>query len=245
MNIPLFLFRKTPPADDPEAVQRETCLLKEMKTVAGLQIYSGYSLYDYSESSDFVRKIQAARFPMAVISWQSVRATRWLLRKLREDFTEEETLMIDLSEQKSVNEILTVIQKFLDRFGDTASTETKMETETLIPSRRWYPVIDYGKCISCLECVNFCLFGVYTIDKENRSTVCRPDSCRDGCPACSRVCPAGAIIFPEYDDPVISGRMEAVSSSAPAVSQPLALQKSDSAKPELDRLIDQLEDFDL
>ncbi|MEX2027158.1 MAG: ferredoxin family protein, partial [Pirellulaceae bacterium] len=29
------------------------------------------------------------------------------------------------------------------------------------PERRWYPVIDYGRCTNCMECIDFCLFGVY------------------------------------------------------------------------------------
>ncbi|GHT17243.1 hypothetical protein FACS1894189_2760 [Planctomycetales bacterium] len=70
---------------------------------------------------------------------------------------------------------------------------------------RWYPVIDETACLSCLECVNFCLFGVYAIGKEDKPFVDQPDACRDGCPACSRVCPSKAIMFPLYDDPVIAG----------------------------------------
>ncbi len=32
--------------------------------------------------------------------------------------------------------------------------------------RRWYPVIDFGRCTNCLECIDFCLFGVYGIDGQ-------------------------------------------------------------------------------
>src|SRR5262249_29358330 len=28
------------------------------------------------------------------------------------------------------------------------------------PGRRWYPVIDYSRCTNCMECLDFCLFGV-------------------------------------------------------------------------------------
>src|SRR5262245_39719349 len=34
---------------------------------------------------------------------------------------------------------------------------------------RWYPVIDYNRCTNCLECIDFCLFGVYGIDHRERS----------------------------------------------------------------------------
>ena len=55
--------------------------------------------------------------------------------------------------------------------------------------RRWYPVIDYSRCTNCMECIDFCLFGVYGIDQQETILVEQPDNCRKGCPACSRVCP--------------------------------------------------------
>ncbi len=72
-------------------------------------------------------------------------------------------------------------------------------------TRRWYPVIDYSRCTNCMECIDFCLFGVYGIDGVETILVEQPDNCRKGCPACSRVCPAGAIIFPQHKAPAIAG----------------------------------------
>lgn len=71
--------------------------------------------------------------------------------------------------------------------------------------RRWYPVIDYSRCTNCLECLDFCLFGVYGVDAWQRIVVENPDQCKKGCPACSRVCPQQAIMFPEYKSPAIAG----------------------------------------
>jgi NAD-dependent dihydropyrimidine dehydrogenase PreA subunit len=70
---------------------------------------------------------------------------------------------------------------------------------------RWYPVIDDEVCVNCLECLNFCLFGVYDLNKDGRVFTAQPDQCRPGCPACARVCPAGAIVFPLYPDAKIAG----------------------------------------
>ncbi|MCI0660857.1 MAG: ferredoxin family protein [Acidobacteria bacterium] len=70
---------------------------------------------------------------------------------------------------------------------------------------RWYPVIDYNRCTNCLECIDFCLFGVYGIDLKDRILVENQDNCKRGCPACSRVCPENAIIFPEHKTPAIAG----------------------------------------
>ncbi len=76
------------------------------------------------------------------------------------------------------------------------------------PARRWYPVIDFGRCTNCLECIDFCLFGVYGIDAAETILVEQPDNCRQGCPACSRVCPENAIIFPQHKTPTIAGSPE-------------------------------------
>lgn len=73
------------------------------------------------------------------------------------------------------------------------------------PGRRWYPVIDYSRCTNCLECLDFCLFGVYGVDSLDRIITENQDQCKKGCPACSRVCPEQAIIFPEYKSAAIAG----------------------------------------
>ena len=72
-------------------------------------------------------------------------------------------------------------------------------------TRRWYPVIDFSRCTNCMECIDFCLFGVYGVDAADTILVEQPDNCRKGCPACSRVCPENAIIFPQHKTPAIAG----------------------------------------
>jgi NAD-dependent dihydropyrimidine dehydrogenase PreA subunit len=71
--------------------------------------------------------------------------------------------------------------------------------------RRWYPVIDYSRCTNCMECIDFCLFGVYGVDHVDRILVEEQDNCKKGCPACSRICPVNAIIFPEHKTATIAG----------------------------------------
>ena len=56
-----------------------------------------------------------------------------------------------------------------------------------------------------MECIDFCLFGVYGVDAADRILVEQQDNCKKGCPACSRVCPENAIIFPEHKTPAIAG----------------------------------------
>ena len=71
--------------------------------------------------------------------------------------------------------------------------------------RRWYPVIDYSRCTNCMECIDFCLFGVYGVDAQETILVETQDNCKKGCPACSRVCPENAIIFPGHKTAAIAG----------------------------------------
>ena len=67
-------------------------------------------------------------------------------------------------------------------------------------------MLDGSRCVNCQHCLQFCLFGVYTLDAQGNVAVSRPDQCKPGCPACSRVCPQGAIMFPLYErDAAIAG----------------------------------------
>ncbi|OAI54394.1 Fe-S containing oxidoreductase [Planctomycetaceae bacterium SCGC AG-212-F19] len=91
--------------------------------------------------------------------------------------------------------------------GSSAKPQAAFAPEQLLiaPDRRWYPVIDYSRCTNCMECIDFCLFGVYGVDTLGRINVENQDSCKKGCPACSRVCPEQAIMFPDYKSPAIAG----------------------------------------
>lgn len=69
----------------------------------------------------------------------------------------------------------------------------------------WFPVIDPARCTNCMQCLSFCLFDVYGVDSEHRLRVENPSNCKVNCPACSRVCPDVAIIFPKYHAGPIDG----------------------------------------
>lgn len=99
----------------------------------------------------------------------------------------------------------------LDRFVNSADVATPpalpangSSSEGTV-KRRWYPVIDYSRCTNCMECIDFCLFGVYGVDQLDRILVEEQDNCKKGCPACSRVCPENAIIFPVHKTSAIAG----------------------------------------
>ncbi len=69
----------------------------------------------------------------------------------------------------------------------------------------WFPVIDYDRCTNCMQCLSFCLFGVYGVDEEKQIQAQNHDNCKTNCPACSRVCPEAAIMFPKYKAGPING----------------------------------------
>ena len=69
----------------------------------------------------------------------------------------------------------------------------------------WFPVIDFDRCTNCMQCLTFCLFDVYGVDQNKTITVQNESNCKTGCPACSRVCPEVAILFPKYKKGPING----------------------------------------
>jgi NAD-dependent dihydropyrimidine dehydrogenase PreA subunit len=78
----------------------------------------------------------------------------------------------------------------------------KLRDEADIPKpgawKPWFPVIDYDRCTDCMQCLSFCLFDVYGVDDKGSILVQNQDNCKTDCPACSRVCPDVAILFPKY-----------------------------------------------
>jgi Pyruvate/2-oxoacid:ferredoxin oxidoreductase delta subunit len=85
--------------------------------------------------------------------------------------------------------------------------KTRGETPMNQPGiwKPWFPVIDYSRCTNCMQCLSFCLFDVYGTSSEGKIQVQNNDNCKTNCPACSRVCPEVAIMFPKYSTGPING----------------------------------------
>lgn len=81
------------------------------------------------------------------------------------------------------------------------------ESDAALPGqwKPWFPAIDSQRCTNCLQCLSFCLFDVYGVTTNQQIQVQNPDKCKTDCPACSRVCPEVAIIFPKYRGGPING----------------------------------------
>jgi len=88
-------------------------------------------------------------------------------------------------------------------FADQVRTELALERPgTWKP---WFPVIDFARCTNCMQCLSFCLFDVYGVSATGGIEVRNQDNCKTECPACSRVCPEVAIMFPKYRHGPING----------------------------------------
>jgi len=78
----------------------------------------------------------------------------------------------------------------------------------------WYPVIDRTLCTGCGTCRDYCLFSVYgeaadnaVLPRERRVRVAAPLNCKTGCPACARLCPEGALLFPFCAEADLNGEV--------------------------------------
>ena len=70
----------------------------------------------------------------------------------------------------------------------------------------WFPVIDETRCVNCGKCADFCMFGVYE-KVDGHFHVVHPAACKTDCPACARICPANAIIFPKSGEDRLNGAL--------------------------------------
>jgi NAD-dependent dihydropyrimidine dehydrogenase PreA subunit len=91
---------------------------------------------------------------------------------------------------------------------DEGTTAFDPSTVPSAPAQRWkpwFPVIDYTRCTNCMQCLSFCLFDVYGVSADRKIQVQNQSNCKTDCPACSRVCPEVAIMFPKYRHGPING----------------------------------------
>jgi Pyruvate/2-oxoacid:ferredoxin oxidoreductase delta subunit len=158
-------------------------------------------IYYLRPDEEPVRRMADADGELRVASWLHPRAARWTLTFVGAACSCEEPRCISMGAFDSVAECADALA------DDAAAGSGKGGVEELHGSgaELWYPVLDRERCTSCGRCLDFCLFGVYSRDGR-RVQVAEPDRCKPGCPACARVCPAGAVMFPHYDaDPAIAG----------------------------------------
>jgi len=189
---------------------------------ANLNFTAVDSVYDMHDDDPGVAYLRSLSGDVIFIGWHYPRASKWILARQNLEVNGRTRKMhcIDVREAKpeaiaaKVKDILAgkasavvPVPPKAEGKGQselTAKQRGELAEKELSPpedaalSPRWYPVIDYDQCTNCMECMDFCLFGVYSVDHAATLRVAAQDQCRLDCPACSRVCPVGAIIFPKY-----------------------------------------------
>jgi NAD-dependent dihydropyrimidine dehydrogenase PreA subunit len=109
--------------------------------------------------------------------------------------TDGATVHIENVSGLATEKVIETIESVVESLGESAPKKWKP----------WFPVIDFDRCTNCMQCLSFCLFDVYAVDKKEQITVQNQEKCKTECPACSRVCPEVAILFPKYGKGPING----------------------------------------
>ena len=214
--------------------------LAECLVGAAINVLVVPHIYDLHADHPAVQRMAGVQGRLVVASWLYGRAAEWTLRwRLNADRTRN-VRCLGMRDFPSAAACGLAMERILrDELGAEAAGGRVEEITDAVRSR-WYPVLDYDRCKRCRQCLEFCLFGVYSVTDAGDVLVTVPDACKPGCPACARVCPAGAIMFPHHEvEPVIAG----ADAEPPQVETPAS-----NAAPEptdLDALIDELDGMEL
>jgi len=160
-----------------------------------------------------------ASAPAAVVACYP-RAVKWLFAAAGVPLNGQGVQLLNMRVQ-SPEEIIAALSADVppaDVHPSTADAPDTAPPAAPIPAdwKPWFPVLDYDRCIDCGQCMSFCLFGVYDLDADGRVVVAQPANCKTNCPACARVCPQGAIMFPKHAQTPINGAEPSADDQAPA-----------------------------
>lgn len=128
------------------------------------------------------------------------RAVQWMCHRAGIYFKNTRVEFLNMRTQSFEEIKQTVMER--KTVGETASLSVSKDSDEWIP---WFPVIDYSRCKNCKQCASFCLFQVYETTKDGQVIVKNPTHCKNNCPACARICPEAAIMFPKLNEPPING----------------------------------------
>ncbi len=221
LRPPTVVLSRVPPDEAGKFGAKFDELCAELKRL-NVAFHAVDSIYDLREDDDGAAYLRSVKGDLICLAWHYPRAIKWVLARqnLEVNGRARKLHCVDLREGTSQS----IAQQALDIMRGAASAVVEPPERkdpppkpTLTPkergalaekdlppplnaelSPRWYPVIDYDTCTNCMDCMDFCLFGVYGVDSEATLRVVQQDQCRTDCPACSRVCPVGAIMFPKY-----------------------------------------------
>lgn len=194
--------------DAPDALNTMEQTVIDQLRERGLDCLLIPHLCHISESSDIWSALAKPLKNSIVLCWIHPRPAEWLLQ--RHQLAGHGITIFNLASFQNAKTVVNAVMAAIPTETKTTTRATqrtgKIEQLTEATKPRWFPVLDASRCVNCQHCLQFCLFGVYELDADGNVTVCHPDQCKPGCPACSRVCPQSAIMFPLYEkDAAIAG----------------------------------------
>ena len=162
--------------------------------IGGLHVVIVPHLYHLPEHSDIWQTLASITGHLAVATWLFARPAETLLKQ----HGLNPLAVLDCKTYNTPEECCEAIKNVLSI--QAAEHEVAGETSEIRQSlfQRWYPIIETSRCKDCGHCLQFCLFDVFEYDEAQNVVVAKADNCKPGCPACSRVCPESAIMFPLY-----------------------------------------------
>ena len=205
--------------DDPAVREIEAALTSRLRDDLGADVLVVPDLYDLQQDDPALEAVRSVRGPLIVLAWMYPRAVYWrLVRAGVEGPRVDARAALPETGPRAIAPVdmrgVCCADRIIERVAAFAAPAAPPQAGTVTRfdravAERWYPVIDEDRCVNCLECLEFCLFGVYDEDGDGRPVVADPDRCKPGCPACARVCPEQAIIFPRHPTtPAIAGADE-------------------------------------
>jgi Pyruvate/2-oxoacid:ferredoxin oxidoreductase delta subunit len=159
---------------------------------------------------------ELASSPAVTIAACYPRAVKWLFASAGAPLAEATTKVWNMRVETPEAVVEGVLNGDVRRLRDAsdeprgsadAGASVSPQTEPAPTSgwKPWFPVIDYSRCTNCMQCLSFCLFDVYGVSADQKIQVQNQSNCKTECPACSRVCPEVAIMFPKYRHGPING----------------------------------------
>ncbi|OHB68501.1 MAG: hypothetical protein A2Y77_08735 [Planctomycetes bacterium RBG_13_62_9] len=184
-------------------------VLAALTSTDGIQVETVADLCGLAANRDPRMERWAKQSPLTVVACFP-RAVRWLFHAAGAPLTDGQTRIFNMRTQSPeeiaqeliIDDGLLMIEEESGRSATNHQSSIINHQSDWVP---WFPVIDYSRCRNCKQCLNFCLFGVYRLSDEGRVEVRNPAGCKTNCPACARMCPQKAIIFPKYADAPING----------------------------------------
>jgi len=183
----------------------------ERLTAEGVEFEAVSDLCEMSARGD-ARLRELASDPAVKIAACYPRAVKWLFAAA--GATLPDTARVFNMRTQTADEVAEGLLKGHERGANAGSTNAETIAKSLDaaatgsngkPWKPWFPVIDYTRCTNCMQCLSFCLFDVYGVSSDRKIQVQNQSNCKTDCPACSRVCPEVAIMFPKYRHAPING----------------------------------------